>query len=87
MDQTAISGMMDVSPGGHFLAQKHTRKPIRQRWIPELSHPGDMFDGKTQLGIRDRARAKLETIQAEHEPEPIDENVNVETGTILDAAE
>lgn len=46
-----------------------------------------MFDGKTQLGIRDRARAKLETIQAEHEPEPIDENVNVEIGKILDAAE
>jgi trimethylamine:corrinoid methyltransferase-like protein len=37
--------------------------------------------------VRKRARAKLDKILAEHEPEPLEEVVQAELRAILDAAE
>jgi trimethylamine:corrinoid methyltransferase-like protein len=37
--------------------------------------------------VRGRARAKLDKILAEHEPEPLEEAVRAELRAILDAAE
>jgi trimethylamine--corrinoid protein Co-methyltransferase len=76
-----------VGPGGHFLAQKHTRKHIRERWIPELTHPAPSFDGRQPTDIRERAKVKLNTILKEHQPPPLDEKVQTELKSILAAAE
>ena len=83
----ALDLIQSINPGGHFLAEKHTRKHIRQRWIPELTHPGPSFDGKPILEIRDRAKQKIEKILTEHNPPPLDKNIQSELNVILAAAE
>jgi trimethylamine---corrinoid protein Co-methyltransferase len=91
LDTGATSFALDliqaIGPGGHFLAEKHTRTHIRNRWIPDLTHPGPSFDGKPVPGIRDRAKLKLEQILSEHQPPPLDKNIQSELKLILAAAE
>ena len=83
----ALDLIQSIGPGGHFLAEKHTRTHLRQRWIPELTHPGPSFDGKPVPEIRDRAKQKLEQILSEHQPPPLDKNIQIELNNILAAAE
>jgi trimethylamine--corrinoid protein Co-methyltransferase len=83
----AMDVISAVGPGGHFLAQEHTRQNLREIWIPRLSHPRPTPDGQPPPDIRQRARAEIERILAEHEPEPLDEAVQTEMRAILDAAQ
>jgi trimethylamine--corrinoid protein Co-methyltransferase len=83
----ALDVTASVGPGGHFLAQKHTRRHVRDIWIPGLSHPRPSLDGTDVPDIRHRARARLDRILAEHQAEPLDEAVQAELRAILDAAE
>jgi trimethylamine--corrinoid protein Co-methyltransferase len=76
-----------VGPRGHFLAQNHTRRHLREIWIPELTHPQPPLDGQPLPNLQRRARAALDRILAEHEPEPLEEAIQAELRTILDAAE
>jgi trimethylamine--corrinoid protein Co-methyltransferase len=85
-DALALDVIAAVGPGGHFLAQKHTRRQIREMWIPELSHPRPSPEGRTPADIRLRARAKLERILTEHKPEPLDRTARAELQKILKAA-
>ena len=71
-----------VGPGGHFLAQNHTRRCVREIWIPDLSHPRPAPGGEPAEDIRRRARAKFDRILAEHEPEPLDAAAAVEQGIV-----
>ena len=82
----ALDVIAQVGPRGHFLAQKHTRKHLREIWIPDLTHPRPSMDGSPLPDIRRRARSKLDKILAEHEPEPLDEAAQAELQVILDAA-
>jgi trimethylamine--corrinoid protein Co-methyltransferase len=75
-----------VGPGGHFLAQKHTRAAMRERWIPDLTHPRSFLEQAPVEDIRYRARGRLDRILAEHQPEPLDETAQAELLAILDAA-
>lgn len=86
-DQLALDVISNVGSGGHFLGQKHTRKHIREIWIPELTHPRISPDDSPSSDIRQRARARLDKILAEHEPEPLEQSVQDELGAILGAAE
>ncbi len=86
-DKLAVDVIQEVGPGRHFLAQKHTRKHVRDIWIPELTHPRLSQGGKPSSDIRKRARAKFDRILAEHKPEPLKETVQVELRAILKAAE
>jgi trimethylamine--corrinoid protein Co-methyltransferase len=93
-DALALDVISAVGPRGHFLAQKHTRRRLREIWIPELTHPTSRVGGGPPLAshlsgmpdIRRRARAELDRILAEHEPEPLAEAVQAELQVILDAA-
>jgi trimethylamine--corrinoid protein Co-methyltransferase len=76
-----------VGPRGHFLAAKHTRRRMRKTWIPGLTHPRPSLGGKPVPDIRQRARAELDRILAEHEPEPLGEAAQAELQVILDTAE
>ncbi|GAB4537635.1 MAG: trimethylamine methyltransferase family protein [Anaerolineae bacterium] len=82
-DGLAVDVIAAVGPRGHFLAQKHTRRRVREIWLPELTHPPSEMDHD----IRKRAKAKLDRILAEHQPEPLDEAVQAELRSILDAAQ
>jgi trimethylamine--corrinoid protein Co-methyltransferase len=75
-----------VGPGGHYLAQKHTRRKVRELWIPELTHPAPFLGTEDLPDIQGRARAELDRILAEHEPEPLDPAVQAELKAILEAA-
>ena len=74
-----------VGPRGHFLAQKHTRRHIRELWVPELTHPRPT-GGEPAGDVRQRARAKLDRILAEHRPDPLEEAKQAELAAILEAA-
>jgi trimethylamine--corrinoid protein Co-methyltransferase len=82
----ALDVIKDVGPRGHFLAQKHTRRGMRELWIPELTHPGPATGGQME-DIRERARAHVTKILADHRPEPLDLARQKELKTILEAAE
>jgi trimethylamine--corrinoid protein Co-methyltransferase len=82
----ALDVITAVGPRGHFLAQEHTRGHMREIWIPELSHPRPQLGGESLPGIRQRARARLDQVLAEHQPEPLDDAAQAELQTILEAA-
>ena len=83
----ALDLIQAVGPGGHFLSQKHTREHIRERWIPELTHPGPAFNGQPTPDVSERAKTKLNHILEEHQSPSLDENVQRELNRILDFAE
>jgi trimethylamine--corrinoid protein Co-methyltransferase len=85
-DGLALDVIKTVGPRGHFLAQKHTRKHMRKIWIPGLSQPLMDLGGEPLPDIHLRARAELNRILAEHEPEPLETDVRVELQAILRAA-
>jgi trimethylamine--corrinoid protein Co-methyltransferase len=85
-EKLALDVIEAVGPGGHYLAQKHTRRAIRDIWMPKLTHPTPTMDGQSLPDIRQRARATFEQILAEHEPEPLPEKVQAELVDILNKA-
>jgi trimethylamine--corrinoid protein Co-methyltransferase len=85
-DSLALDVIAAVGPGGHFLAQQHTRKYMREIWIPRLTHPRPSLDSKPLPDIRRRARAEFDRILTKHEPEPLEEKVQAELRAILNAA-
>ncbi len=86
-DQLALDVIEAVGPGGHFMAQKHTRRTIREIWIPELAHPAPTMSTKSSPDMRERARTAFERILKNHEPEPLSQDKQVELQSILEAAE
>jgi trimethylamine--corrinoid protein Co-methyltransferase len=82
-DNLPLDVIQAVGPGGHYLSQKHTRRKVRNLWIPELTHPRPVLGGKEPPDIRSRARAELNRILAEHEPEPLEPAAQAELKTIL----
>lgn len=86
-DQLALDVIEAVRPGGHFLSQKHTRRMIRNIWLPKLTHPDPMMDGQPSPDIRKRARATFERILTQHQPEPLPKDLQDELKKIMQAAE
>jgi trimethylamine--corrinoid protein Co-methyltransferase len=82
----ALDVIADVGPGGHFLAQRHTRRRLREIWVPELTQPRPSPDGTPLPDIRHRARGEFDRILAEHQPAPLEEAAQTELQAILDAA-
>jgi trimethylamine--corrinoid protein Co-methyltransferase len=85
-EHLALDVIAEVGPRGHYLAQKHTRKHIREIWIPELSHPRPAQKEVLLPDIRERARARFDRILAEHNPESLDESKRSELQALLVAA-
>jgi trimethylamine--corrinoid protein Co-methyltransferase len=81
----AVDVTAAVGPGGHFLAQKHTRKHMREVMRPALTHHPD-----SQGHYRDPvevARERVASILASHQPEPLDPPKQAELQRILAAAD
>ena len=86
-DQLALDVIEAVGPGGHFMAQKHTRRTIRDIWIPELAHPAPTMSTKPSPDMGERARTAFERILKNHKPEPLSQDIQAELQSILEAAE
>jgi trimethylamine--corrinoid protein Co-methyltransferase len=81
----AVDVIQNVGPGGHFLAQKHTRKHLREAMKPGLGHHMDQ-DGRYRDPVQ-VAREKVAWILNNHQPEPLEAAKKVELARILDAAD
>ena len=74
----AIEVIAKVGPGGHFLAERHTRENLRkERFMPsdvlDRLSP-DAWEKAGSLNSTDRAREKANNILDEHEPAPLPED-------------
>ncbi|MGD2178447.1 MAG: hypothetical protein PVG71_11555, partial [Anaerolineae bacterium] len=76
-----------VGPRGHFLARQHTRQHLREIWMPHLTRPRPSQGGEPVPDLRLRARAELNRILANHQPEPPSDAVRAELRSVLEAAE
>ena len=86
-DQIALDVIKAVGPGGHYLGQKHTRKTIRDIWLPTLTHPAPIMDDSPPIEIREQAREVFRTILKEHQPDPLAPEVQAEFKKILENIE
>ncbi len=83
--ETLAAGVIqDVGPGGHFLAQKHTRKHMRTAMKPGLTHQMDQH-GKYRDPL-EVAREKVNWILDNYEPAPLEKAQKAELTRILAAA-
>jgi trimethylamine--corrinoid protein Co-methyltransferase len=81
----ALDVIKDVGPGGHFLAERHTRKHMRDAMVRGLAHQLGP-DGQYR-DPREVAREKVRWILENYEPEPLEEAKRAELVRILDAAD
>jgi trimethylamine---corrinoid protein Co-methyltransferase len=86
-DETlALDVIANVGPGGHFLAEPHTRTHMRTSLKRGLTHEPAPVGG----GYRDPvevARERVAWIRANHHPEPLDRVTAAELTRILAAAD
>jgi trimethylamine--corrinoid protein Co-methyltransferase len=81
----ALDVIREVGPRNHFLAQKHTRKHIRDFRLPDLLRRRGP-DGK-QRDPREIALEQFKHIEATHHPRPLSDEVLAELDHILETAE
>jgi trimethylamine--corrinoid protein Co-methyltransferase len=84
-DETlALDAIRAVGPGGNFLAQKHTRRHMRDLWLPQFMdrRPYTVWQEKRDAA-RDWARDEARRILATHQPEPLDPKLSKELGRIV----
>jgi trimethylamine--corrinoid protein Co-methyltransferase len=83
-ESLALEAIQAVGPGGNFLAQKHTLKHMREVYLPQFMdrRPYNVWE-ETGEGPRDWARAKAREILANHQPEPLDQNLSTEFRRII----
>ena len=81
----AVETINNVGPGGHFLAQKHTRKFMRTSMVRGIIHQLDS-KGKTPTPV-EYAREKVAWILENHHPEPPSADVQKEIDRILASAD
>lgn len=78
-DETLAIDVIDaVGPGEHFLAQKHTREHhMKEHFIPKLfdTQPYDYWLKTGSNNIRERAGEEVKRILREHQPPPLDKDL------------
>ena len=84
----ALDTIANVGPGGHYLAQKHTRKHMRELFMPQFMDRRPYTEWETKHDdARDWATARARKILNEHEPEPLDEKLSQELDKIIKSVE
>jgi len=84
----ALETVAKVGPGGHYLAQKHTRQHSRELFRPEFMdrRPYSEWEIKKD-DARDWALAKARRILQEHQPDPLDPKLSTEMARIIESVE
>jgi trimethylamine--corrinoid protein Co-methyltransferase len=88
-DETlALDAIRAVGPGGSFLAHRHTKRHMRERWLPTLMdrRPYSVWEEKRD-GALEWARDKAQSILRTHRPEPLDERLAAELRRIVGSVE
>ena len=77
-----------LGPGGNYLGQRHTRKHMRERWMPTLMdrRPYNIWEEKKD-GARDWAREKAQQILNDYHPSPLDPKLDAELLQIIERLE
>jgi trimethylamine--corrinoid protein Co-methyltransferase len=84
----ALETIANVGPGGHYLAQKHTRKHMRELFMPQLMDRRPYSEWETKKDdARNWATAKARKKLAEHCPEPLDPKIAAEMDRIIKSVE
>ena len=88
-DETlAMDSIAAVGPGGHYLGQKHTRKHMRELFMPQFMDRRPYTEWATKKDdARDWAIAKARKTLKEHQPDPLDQNVSKEMDRIIKSVE
>ena len=83
-ESLALDAIRAVGPGGNFLTQKHTKRHMRDIWVPQFMdrRPYGVWEEKRD-GARDWARDKARYILATHQPEPLDPQLSAELERII----
>mgnify|MGYP006204633193 CR=1 FL=1 len=84
----ALDTIANVGPGGHYLAQKHTRRHMRELFMPQFMdrRPYSEWEEKKD-DARDWATAKARRILKEHQPEMLDPKISAEMERIIKSVE
>ena len=88
-DETlALDTIQSVGPGGNFLTQKHTRKHMRDIFLPQFMdrRPYNVWEEK-QDGAIDWALEEARKILVSHQPEPLDTQLSTELRKIIASLE
>jgi trimethylamine--corrinoid protein Co-methyltransferase len=83
-EHMALDVTAEVGPRGHFLAQKHTSKHIRDFRLPLLEQTN--ADG-SRRDVQEIALEEFKRLHATHHPKPLPDEVLAELDRILAAAE
>ncbi len=69
----AVNLIAEVGPEGDFLDTSHTLRHYRERWYPDLFERAryDSWLSKGGKSLAERAKEKIDSILAEHRPEPL----------------
>ncbi len=88
-DETlAMESIANVGPGGHYLGQKHTRKHMRELFMPKFMDRRPYSEWETKKDdARDWAIAKARKTLKEHQPDPLDANISKEMDRIIKSVE
>jgi trimethylamine--corrinoid protein Co-methyltransferase len=84
----ALDTIAAVGPGGHYLAQKHTRKHMKEIFLPEFMDRRPYSEWETKKDdARDWALAKARKKLKEHQPDPLDPKISDEMAKIIKSVE
>ena len=84
----AMDSIAAVGPGGHYLGQKHTRKHMRELFMPKFMDRRPYSEWETKKDdARDWAVAKARKTLKEHQPDPLDANISKEMDRIIKSVE
>jgi len=85
----AVDVIKKVGIGGHFLAEKHTRRHMRNIWQPKLFDraPYDAWEIGGKKGAFQKATEKAKWILANHVPTPLEPDLQKELQKIIRAAQ
>ncbi|MBK8784104.1 MAG: trimethylamine methyltransferase family protein [Anaerolineales bacterium] len=84
----ALDVIAAVGPGSHYLGQKHTRKHMRELFMPQFMDRRPYSEWETKKDdARDWALAKARKTLKEHQPDPLDERLSQELERIIKSVE
>ena len=89
-DETLALDLIDeIGPDGDFLGTDHTMKHFRERWYPGVFERGnyDQWQSAGGKSLGERAAERVEKILAEHQPEPLPEEVARAVHAVVERAE
>jgi trimethylamine--corrinoid protein Co-methyltransferase len=87
-ESLALDVIAAVGPSGNFLAQTHTRRHMRDLFLPEFMdrRPSNEWASRKD-DARDWALAKARKLLAEHRPEPLDPALSRELERLIASIE